>query len=283
MGMLARGAAWCALALAALRSGHDATREDGDDERAAADDFVTHVYTDAQGRSMTYYLHVPAGHRDDGRFPLVLLLHGSGERGTPGAPPERNRARMLRQAYVRIWAGPRVQRAWPCFVAVPQVMGGDRWVGVLGTQGSYSSAAEPSASLALAGEILDTLLREYPGIDRGRLYLVGVSMGGYGAWEALQRWPALFAAAAVVAGGGDPGHAEAIAGLPIWAFHGAADPIVPVAGSREMVQALRAAGGSTRYTEYAGAGHAVWMRAFASPGFLAWLFAQGAGNEAVSE
>jgi len=238
--------------------------------------YVMRVYTDAQGMSMTYYLSIPHPIEPGQRYPLVLLLHGGGERGKSTNTPQQNRSLLLRQSYVAVWSSAAVQKRWPSFIVVPQVMDNDRLVDVPASSGSYWMASQPSNSLRLAREIVDALRQEYRAIDPTRIYITGISMGGYGIWDAVVRWPTYFAAAAPIAGAGDPSHASVLVDLPIWAFHGTADTIVPVAGSRDMIQAIRAAGGHPRYTEYVGAGHGIWMQVYTSPDFLSWLFAQRA-------
>src|SRR5207244_7702516 len=111
-------------------------------------------------------------------------------------------------------------------------------------------------------------------IDPKRLYITGLSMGGYGTWDLISRHPELFAAAAPICGGGDEDQAEKIAKLPIWIFHGAKDQAVPVERSRNMVTALKKAGGEPKYTEYPDVGHDSWVRAYKDPELFAWLFAQ---------
>jgi predicted peptidase len=99
-------------------------------------------------------------------------------------------------------------------------------------------------------------------------------MGGNGTWHFITSRPELFAAAIPLCGWGNPNRANQIAQMPIWAFHGAADPTVPVAESQKMIAAIRQAGGNPRYTEYKGVGHEVWLKAFQEPGLVEWLFAQ---------
>ncbi len=149
--------------------------------------------------------------------------------------------------------------------------------------------ALPSASLQMAVDIVATLEKAYPAVDTNRLYVTGISMGGYGVWEMTERWPSLFAAAVPLAGAGDPSRAAALVHLPVWAFHGSADAAVPVSGSRDMIAAIRQVGGSPCYTEYAGQGHAIWNteRVYANSALLAWLFAQsqapgGSGQQRVT-
>jgi predicted peptidase len=134
----------------------------------------------------------------------------------------------------------------------------------------------------MAMEIEQSLVQTYPQIDANRIYIGGVSMGGFGAWEAAERWPETFAAAFPIAGAGDPKAAAALAHTPIWAFHGSGDALVPVQGSRLMTQAARAAGAMVCYTEYPGAAHDIWFtkRPLNDPRVLAWIFAQTRARDA---
>ena len=109
--------------------------------------------------------------------------------------------------------------------------------------------------------------------------VTGVSMGGYGTWDAIQRKPGLFAAAIPICGGGDSARAQSLKNIPIWVFHGDKDTAVPVTRSRDMVNALNACGGKVQYREYPGAGHDVWTRTYADTSVLAWLFAQRRSGE----
>ena len=118
--------------------------------------------------------------------------------------------------------------------------------------------------------------KEYS-IDPQRIYLTGLSMGGYGTWDLLARKPDLFAAGVPVCGGGDESTAEQIANIPIWVFHGDLDSAVPVSRSRTMVEALKKAGGHPKYSEYPGVEHNSWDKAYADPELMKWLFAQKRG------
>ena len=111
-------------------------------------------------------------------------------------------------------------------------------------------------------------------VDPARVYVTGLSMGGYGTWYAAGMPGSRFAAAAPVCGGGDPDWAKRYVGLPVWAFHGDDDRAVPVGRSREMIEAIRAAGGEPKYTEYPAVGHDSWTRTYADDAFHDWLFAQ---------
>lgn len=239
----------------------------------AENGYVTRTYTDAKGRSITYYLHIPGGEGSQHPYPLVLLLHGGGERGQSGNSPEQNRSVLVGNPYVKQWTTAEVQKRWPCFIVVPQLMNNQQWVAVSPSQGSYHLAPQPTTTLLLAKEIVDALQRAYPDIDPGRLYITGISIGGYGVWDAIERWPEYFAAAAPVSGAGDPAGAVRLTHLAIWAFHGAGDGNPPASASRAMIQAIRLLGGYPRYTELQ-AGHDIWLQVYTSLAFLSWLFAQ---------
>ncbi len=239
--------------------------------------FVTRTYTDAQGHSMTYYLHIP---KEDNQgqqyYPLVLLLHGGGERGQSINSPEQNRSVLVGDPYVKQWTSAQVQDRWPSFIVVPQLMDSQQWVDVPSDQGSYRLAPQPTFALLMAKKIVDVLMQTYPDIDAGRLYITGISIGGYGVWDAIERWPDFFAAAAPVSGGGDPSGAIKLTHLPIWAFQGANDGDPPPSASRAMIAAIRAVGGHPLYTEFQQSGHDIWLQVYTSSSFLSWFFAQKA-------
>ncbi|HKD77271.1 MAG TPA: alpha-hydroxy-acid oxidizing protein [Ktedonobacterales bacterium] len=237
--------------------------------------FTTHTFISGPEHAMTYYLHVPDGAGSSPqRFPLVVMLQGGGERGLSSNTFNDNRALMLNNMYINIWSSSAVQQQWPSFIVAPQLMDTEQWVNVPSSQGSYTMASQPTVELQMAKDLIETLKQQYPAIDPGRVYITGPSMGGYGVWDAIERWPQSFAAAAPIAAGGSPAEANRVISLPIWVFHSADDNEVPVSGSRDMVQAIRQAGGNPRYTEYPHGGHGVWMNAYQSPDFLAWFFAQ---------
>ncbi|MGH8903201.1 MAG: dienelactone hydrolase family protein [Egibacteraceae bacterium] len=199
-------------------------------------------------------------------MPLVLLLHGAGERGND------NRS-QLANGVMNLLGSETATARFPCFYVLPQCPTNQRWVDVDWSAERHILPPQPSAALAATLKLLDSLLDRHP-IDPQRLYLIGLSMGAFGVWDLLSRFPERFAAAAPICGGGDEDALVAARAVPIWAFHGARDPEVPVERSRRAIAALRAAGGTPRYTEYAAVGHDAWTNAFAEPAFLHWLFAQ---------
>lgn len=248
------------------------------------DGFSRCDFTAADGGTLRYLLHVPAASLPQARYPLVLVLHGGAERCKPELSHAQGQDELAAASYVKPWGeglgSPGIQDRWPSFVVVPQLEYPNRWVDVLPAKGSHELAAQPTPELRMAKDILDLLQRQYTNIDPTRRYITGISLGGYGTWDALERWPNYFAAAVPVAGGGDPSQAGELRNLPIWVFHGEDDPTVPVAGSRDMVAALRAAGGQPLYTEYVAAPHDIWARVYhldanqPQNSIFAWLFAQ---------
>lgn len=206
----------------------------------------------------------PAG--STSRYPLVLFLHGAGERGDDN---------LKQLKYLPTWlADPVVRRRHPCFVLAPQCRTDERWVDVSWADGqSTPQAAAPCVDLAAAVAALDDVLSR-EAVDPGRIYLTGLSMGGFGTWDLAARMPDRFAAILPVCGGGDERVARRIAALPTWCFHGDADNAVPVGRSRAMIRAIEEAGGRPIYSELAGVGHDSWTPAYRDAFVLDWLFAQ---------
>ncbi|MEM7201695.1 MAG: dienelactone hydrolase family protein [Planctomycetota bacterium] len=212
----------------------------------------------------------PAALRAGQRLPAVLFLHGSGQRGSDNVAQLRHLPTWL--------AEPEARQRFPCFVIAPQCPSGASWI--RGDRADLQTVTlidvTPTAALHTALAALRQTMADEP-IDPQRVYLTGISMGGFGAWGLAQHVPDLFAALAPICGGGDVRRAAALAALPVWAFHGAGDDVVPVGHSRRMIEAVRSAGGAPRYTELPGVGHASWDAAYYESGLLPWLFAQRRG------
>ena len=122
-------------------------------------------------------------------------------------------------------------------------------------------------------KLLEETMKEFP-IDPQRVYVTGLSMGGFGTWDIIQRYPDLFAAALPICGGGDTAQAERLKNMPIWAFHGSIDKVVIPERSRNMIAAIKKAGGQPIYTEYPGVGHVSWTQTYSNHAVMDWLFAQ---------
>ena len=235
--------------------------------------YEARVFEDPSGGRLKYRLFRPADYDASKRYPLVVYLHGSGGRGDDN----------LKQLTggnawgTRLFSSAKVQNDYPSFVLAPQTDPTTRGIGWGGfgprTPAGRKFAAEPAGDpIDLLAGLIDSLSTEFS-LDAGRVYVTGQSMGGYGSWGAITRYPERFAAAAPICGGGDPSAVGRI-GIPIWAFHGSADQTVPVEQSRVMVEALKAIGAKVNYTEYPGVGHNSWEKAYSEAELVEWLFAQ---------
>ena len=257
----------CTLGVAIM--GVALVRAAGAEAPKVNEEFEARVFSGAQGKSLPYLLLRPAGYdaQSGKKYPLLVFLHGAGERGVD------NRAQITHGKKVFL----AVAKEHGSFVIAPQCPPNARWVEVDWSAKSHLIPAEPSVPMGLLLELLPALEKEFA-IDADRRYVMGLSMGGYGTWDLIQRWPAMFAAAVPVCGGGDVTKADRIARVPVWAFHGDKDGAVPVSRSRDMIAAIKKAGGAPRYTESPNIGHNVWNVAFREPELLPWLFAQKRGK-----
>ncbi|MEX0728325.1 MAG: prolyl oligopeptidase family serine peptidase, partial [Planctomycetaceae bacterium] len=222
-------------------------------EEDLADRFEKLAFESSDKQMLPYRFLKPAAPVADQKYPLVVFLHGAGERGTDNIAP------LVHG--VKTFASDEFLEKYPCFVVVPQCPEEMKWVDVDWTLDAGTMPAEPTGPMRWTQELIDKLIAEFP-IDNKRLYITGLSMGGFGTWDAIQRYPEKFAAAAPVCGGGDPNQVKQCANVPIWAFHGAKDEVVKVNRSREMIAAIKALGGKPRYTEYPEVGHDSWVPAY---------------------
>ncbi len=195
---------------------------------------------------INYLTFLPKSYSNKGnKVPLIVFLHGSGERGA-----DLNK--------VKAWGPPAIVEKDPDFpfmVVSPQVPDGQWW------------------DAFLLKSMLDDVLKRY-NVDRKRVYLTGISMGGYGAWDFASRYPDYFAAVAPICGGGIPRLTRSLKDIPVWAFHGLKDDAVPEQESARMVEALKAQGGNVKYTVLPEAGHIeAWVHAYGEAGLFEW-FAQ---------
>jgi len=211
--------------------------------------FLDRIHKDADGKEAKYVLFVPHDYKDDKPWPLILFLHGAGERGTDGQ----------KQAQVGLGAAIKSQEKTFPFIAVfPQA------------QKTWKADSEDGKR---AMNILAEVEKAYR-VDPKRTYLTGLSMGGAGTWSLAAAYPDRWAAIVPVCGRDDPKNAEKIKAIPCWCFHGDADPAVKVQFSREMIEALKAAGAKPKYTEYPGVGHNSWDKAYGTKELYDWLLLQ---------
>ncbi len=204
----------------------------------------------AGGETIPYRLLTPATTEPGKRFPLVLFLHGAGERGDDNEKQLAYLPDLMSQSPLR--------EKFPCFLLAPQCPEKRSWKG---------------APLDAAIAALEQVVCDYP-IDLDRIYLTGLSMGGYGSWELGSSHADWFAAVVPICGGGEEKRVHLLLDVPLWVFHGAADPVVPAEKSRALVEALRKLGGEPRYDELEGIGHDSWIPAYQEDRALGWLFEQ---------
>lgn len=243
--------------------------------------YANYSYTDPEsGESFTlpYRAYYPSDYDADAakEYPILLFLHGYGECGTDNSQQ------------IRVLGGPnllldKLVAEDNCVILAPQCPADPaslNWVpvGKVWNTGSRELTEKPTLSLAAATELLKEVIAEEK-IDEDRVYVAGISMGGYGTWEILARNPELFAAAIPVCGAGIPSMADELTEIAIWAMHGEADPTVPVSGTKDMEKAIHEAGGTKiKTTYYPGLGHSIWTQAFSENGLIEWLLSQSKAN-----
>lgn len=202
-----------------------------------------------------YLLYLPEGYGETSKlWPLMLFLHGAGERGSD-------------LDKVKVHGPPKLVaqgKSLPFIIASPQCPSGRSW----------SDPAQVQVLVAL----LDDLVEKHQ-VDESRVYLTGLSMGGYGTWSLASSRPERFAAIVPICGGGQPRMARQLRDVPIWVFHGAKDNVVPLAQSEQMVEAVKAAGGDVQFTVYPEAQHDSWTATYDNPKLYEWLLSHRKGPE----
>lgn len=204
-------------------------------------------------QKLDYLLFLPQNYEASGKkLPLILFLHGAGERGSGNLE------------LVKKHGPPKLvekNAKFPFVVVSPQCPKNERW------------SQQP------VNELLTSILKNY-NVDPQRVYLTGLSMGGFGTWDLAARHPERFAAIVPICGGGDPQTAEQLKSMPTWVFHGAKDGAVPLKRSQEMVDAVKAAGNKhIEFTIYPDAGHDSWTESYANPDLYVWLLKHVTGEE----
>lgn len=232
------------------------------DARNLAQRFELKVFVDKNGDSLQYLFLAPLDYDSTQKYPLVTCLHGG---------PTQVVGRLEVAELAPTLSEYKNREHFPAFLFIPQAGPGILWGGIPNV---------PSKEVIVM-EAIRALEEEY-NIDPKRRYITGVSGGGYGTWHLIAKHPDMFAAAIPICGAGDPAFAETVAHIPIWAFHGEVDRNVPVSGSRNMIEAIRKAGGNPKYNEFAGVGHNVFPKVHETPGVIQWLFAQKRSDEQVS-
>ncbi|MFI8377487.1 prolyl oligopeptidase family serine peptidase [Leeuwenhoekiella sp. NPDC079379] len=235
----------------------------------AQESFEPAVYHSA-GDSLQYRIQYPLNYDETKEYPLILFLHGAGERGSD------NTSQLTHGANVFATTGNR--NAFPAIVIFPQCPADSYWANVdvdrtkspVGI--TFHPEKKPAPHLKMAVELVDSFIKERK-VDTSRIYVGGLSMGGMGTYEIVQRNPKKFAAAIAICGAGSIDEVKKYATqTPFWVIHGADDNVVDPVYSLQMAQALLKAGAKPRVTVYEHANHNSWDSAFAEPDFLQWLF-----------
>jgi predicted peptidase len=192
---------------------------------------------------VNYLLFLPQDYEKDKRlWPLMVFLHGAGERGDNVELVKRNGPPKIVEE----------KKDFPFILISPQCPQNEWW------------------SFEMLNFLIDEIISQYR-VDEDRIYLTGLSMGGYGTWHFAVAYPERFAAIAPICGGGPVGDACKIRGLPVWVFHGARDNVVPIEQSEEMVTALKECGGDVKFTVYPETGHDSWVAAYNNLELYDWF------------
>jgi predicted peptidase len=231
--------------------------------------FEKQIFMPKSGDTLNYRLMRPVNADSSKGYPLVLFLHGAGERGNDNSSQLVNGALNFASTLNR--------KIFPCYLVAPQCPKKFRWVEVDWKLSSHVMLDTPSVYLLRTMLLVDSLVKVL-NVDTNRIYITGLSMGGFGTWDAISRWPWKFAAAVPVCGGGDTAKASLIKNIPIWAFHGSDDKLVMTSRSRDMIAAIKKQGGDPKYTEYPQTGHDAWKKAYTDMQMFMWLFSQTKAN-----
>lgn len=228
--------------------------------------YLTKIF-EQDGKSLNYRILYPENFDENKKYPLVLFLHGAGERG------DDNKAQLVHGS--KLWQ--EHTEKYPAIVIFPQCPKEDYWANVTrpGGKGNFKFAADgpPTKALAMVMQLADDYLKK-DFIDTSRFYVTGLSMGGMGTFELLWRIPEKIAAAIPICGGGAPKNAAAMKDIPLWIFHGIEDEVVHARYSMQMLRAVQGAGGKAKISLYPNVNHGSWIPAFAEPEFLPWLFSK---------
>ena len=228
--------------------------------------FSVQQYISEKGDTLRYRMLYP-DYDTLRKYPLVIFLHGSGERGND------NDAQL--KWGVQAFATDEMMTMYPAIVIAPQCPLNQGWSNFSRTNTSRSMELQstPSKPMELVIALIHEMIKKAP-IDTNRIYITGLSMGGFGTFDAVERYPDLFAAAMPVCGGGDTSRAASIAHIPMWIVHGSEDATVNPLYSVDMLQALMKAGAHPGFSMYPETGHFSWLAAYNNKLAIEWMFRQ---------
>ena len=234
--------------------------------------YIEKQFVDTVLGEMPYRILFPKEYDVLKKYPLILILHGSGERGND------NESQLIHGA--SLFLKEEIRASYPAIVVFPQCAKEDYWSNVLtkvNNEGertfNFPLEGSPTNAMKLVEKLTKSIIEQY-NADKNRIYVGGLSMGGMGTFEIVKRNPELFAAAFPICGGGNPKTAEKLSRVNWWIFHGDKDQVVPHELSVMMSKAIKEAKGTVKFTSYPDTGHDSWTAAFAEPNLLPWLFSQ---------
>lgn len=222
-------------------------------------------WTAKDGTVVKYRWSAPEKTEAGKTYPLVLFFHGAGERGDDNTAQLKHGIKAILDGAAKL--------NQPVFLIAPQCPNGRYWSPLDLKTGRLTESGKSNPLLEAVLALADETAKKQP-VDGKRFYVTGISMGGYATWDVLSRIPEKIAAAIPICGGGDAPSAPRFKSVPIWAFHGEADPVVPVSATREMTSALEQAGGKPKVTIYPGVQHDSWTQTYDDPEVIRWLFTQ---------
>ena len=225
---------------------------------------------ESAGNILPYRMLYPENYDKNKKYPLILFLHGAGERGND------NEKQLIHGA--RLFVTETNRKAFPAIVLIPQCPEDSYWASVKIDRSTqpykidFDYNASPQWPLVAANELVKKVANE-EAVDKSRIYITGLSMGGMGTFESVYRYPELYAAALPICGGGDTNlYDKRVRKTAFWIFHGTDDSVVDVKLSRDMQTKLKSLKVENKYSEYPGVNHNSWDNAFADPAFLSWAF-----------
>jgi predicted peptidase len=233
-------------------------------------EYVKHLYI-AGNDTLPFRILLPENYKPSEKYPLIIFLHGAGERGNDNTSQLRHGAQLFLK--------PETRKKYPAIVVFPQCPANSYWSNVEVRMENNKRAyyfkpdGEPTVAMKLLEGLIGKLKKDYS-ISNKQMYVGGLSMGGMGTFEVVRRNPAMFAAAFPICGGANPATAHLLRKVNWWIFHGAKDGIVNPSFSKNMVMALEAERIKVKFTLYPEANHNSWDSAFAEPGLMEWLFSQ---------
>jgi len=230
------------------------------------------AFINSNGDTLPYRILLPYNYQKEQQYPLILFLHGAGERGSDNEKQLLNGADLFLEN----------RDNYPAIVVFPQCPEDKYWIDLSirnelrgeGDPDFSQSIHSPSEVLSVVNELVDDIMST-KSVNQRQVYIIGLSMGGFGTFETLGRWPDKYAAAVAICGGGNLELARNYAdNTSLWITHGSEDDVVPPILSRRIFAKLQAVGADVKYTEFEYANHNAWDPTFAMPELLPWLFSK---------